>query len=96
MTCLAKVNIERKTGRIEKNEAIVSWAESTCSQDDENQQHQLEDEERNDDEVDGSHVDAAVDFRRTVGKVDVVPVDVVLQQHVQQSYNIIISNQLHK
>jgi len=47
----------------------------------------LENEQRRDDEVDGCHVDAAVDFRRTIREVDVVAVDEVFQQHVQQSCN---------
>ena len=59
----------------------------TCSQHNEDQQHQLQNEERSDDEVDGGHVDSAVDFRRTIGKVNVVPVDEVFQQHIQQSCN---------
>ena len=59
-------------------------AELTCSEHNEDEQHELENEERSDDKVDGGHVDSTVDLRRTIGKVDVVAVDEVLQQYVQQ------------
>jgi len=35
---------------------------STCSEYDENKQHELKNEERRDDKVDGGHVDSTVDL----------------------------------
>jgi len=48
----------------------------------------LENEERNDDEVDGGCVDSSIDLRRMVSEVDVVAVNVVLQQHVQKTCSV--------
>jgi len=53
---------DKQINRLENPTVNNAVAETTCSEDNENQQHQLENEEGSDDEVDGSHVDAAVDF----------------------------------